>query len=90
MQYNKWKCSNCQNDEIEEGQFAATGNGVSTFFNVQNKKFVTVTCTHCKDTKIYKTDTSTMGNILDFFGNRQTFNTAMNTGGDYAVLCSRR
>ena len=69
MQHNNWQCAKCQNDEFEEGQFAATGGGLSKFFNVQNKKFVTVTCTRCKYTEIYKTDTSTLGNVLDFFGN---------------------
>ena len=69
MQHNNWNCPKCQNDEFEEGQLAATGGGLSKFFNVQNRKFTTVTCTQCKYTEIYKTDTSTLGNVLDFFGN---------------------
>ncbi len=69
MQHNNWKCPKCQNDEFEEGKFAATGGGLSKFFNVQNKKFATVTCMRCKYTEIYKTDTSTLWNVLDFFGN---------------------
>ena len=39
------------------------------FFNIQNKRFATVISTRCKFTEIYKTDTRTLGNVLDFFGN---------------------
>ncbi len=69
MQHNNWQCPKCGNQEFEAGQFAATGGGVSRYFNIQNKKFATVTCKQCKYTEIYKTDTSTLSNVLDFFGN---------------------
>lgn len=69
MQHHKWKCPKCQHKEFETGQFAATGGGVSKFFNIQNKKFTTLTCTNCSYTEIYRTDTSTLSNVLDFFGN---------------------
>ncbi len=69
MQNTNWKCPKCQNMEFETDQMAATGGGVSKFFNVQNKKFTTVTCTQCKYTEFYKTETSVLGNVLDFFGN---------------------
>ena len=69
MQHENWKCAKCKNQEFEAGQFAATGGGASKFFNIQNKKFATVTCTRCKYTEIYKADTSTLSNVLDFFGN---------------------
>ena len=69
MEHNNWQCPKCQNKEFEACQFAATVGGLTKFLNIQNKKFTTVTCTHCKYTEIYKTDTSTLGNILDFFGN---------------------
>lgn len=68
MQHANWKCQKCDNREFEKGQFAATGGGVSRFFNVQNKKFTTVTCTQCKYTEIYMTDTSTLANVFDFLG----------------------
>jgi len=64
---SKWKCPKCENVQFETDQFAATGGGVSKFFDVQNKKFSTVTCTKCKYTEIYKAETSTLGNIFDLF-----------------------
>ncbi len=69
MEHNNWQYSKCQNKEFASDQFAATGGGLTKFFNIQSKKFTTVTCTRCKYTEIYKTDTSTLGNVLDFFGN---------------------
>ena len=48
---------------------AATGGGLSKFFNIQNKRFATVACKRCRYTEIYQTDTSTLENVLDFFGN---------------------
>jgi predicted nucleic-acid-binding Zn-ribbon protein len=69
MQHSNWNCPKCQNREFETGQFAATGGGFTKFFNIQNKKFTTVTCTRCKYTEIYKAETSTLGNVLDFFTN---------------------
>ncbi len=69
MEHNNWHCLKCQNREFETDQFAATGGGLTKFFNIQNKKFTTVICSRCGYTELYKTDTSTLGNVLDFFGN---------------------
>lgn len=69
MEHEHWQCPKCGNKEFEAGQFAATGGGVTKFFNIQSKRFATVTCTNCKYTEIYQTETSTLSNVLDFFGN---------------------
>ena len=36
-------------------------------FDVQNKRFLTVTCSTCTYTEIYRTTSSTLGNVFDFF-----------------------
>lgn len=69
MQKRNWECPKCKNREFETDQISATGGALSKFFNVQNKKFTTVTCTRCTYTELYRGDTSTVGNILDFLGN---------------------
>ena len=38
----------------------------SKVFTVQNKKFVTISCKKCGYTELYKAQTSTGMNILDF------------------------
>jgi len=69
VQHTNWQCPKCKNAEYETGQFAATGGGLTKIFDIQNKKFATVTCTKCRYTEIYKGETSTLGNVFDFFTN---------------------
>jgi predicted nucleic-acid-binding Zn-ribbon protein len=66
---NEWICPKCGNTAYETDQFAATGGGFAKIFDVQNKKFSTVTCTRCKYTELYQASTSALGNIFDFFTN---------------------
>jgi len=69
IKHAQWKCIKCDNDEFEEDQIATTGGFWTKFFNIQNKKFTTITCTNCTYTEMYRTETSTIENVLDFFGN---------------------
>ncbi len=69
MNNTRWQCPKCQNTGYETDKFAATGGGFSKIFDVQNKKFNTVSCTNCGYTEIYKSSTSTLGNIFDFLTN---------------------
>ena len=69
MRHEKWKCPKCNHGEFETDTFRATGGRFSKIFDVQNKKFSTVSCMRCRYTEIYKGDTSTLGNIFDFFTN---------------------
>ena len=39
MEHENWRCPKCQCGEFETDQFAATGGGLTKFFNIQNKKF---------------------------------------------------
>ena len=67
MQHENGECPKCHNNEFETDQFAATGGGLTKIFDIQNKKFTTVSCTRCGYTEIYKAETSSLGNIFDFF-----------------------
>lgn len=69
MQHDNWQCCKCKNLDFETDRFTATGGFLTKFFNIQSKKFTTVTCTACSYTEMYKTETSTLGNVFDFFGN---------------------
>lgn len=61
-----WKCMKCGSAEFEKGQFQVTGGDLAKIFDVQNKKFITVTCTECGYTELYKAETSMGMNLLDF------------------------
>ena len=63
---DKYKCVKCGCNEFEKDQFQATGGTFAKFFDVQNKKFLTITCTKCGYTEIYREDTTTLNNVLDF------------------------
>jgi len=69
MQHHNWKCPKCSNRNFETGQVSGTGGFFSKFFNIQNQKFTTITCTQCQYTEMYKTESGTLENVLDFFGN---------------------
>ena len=60
-------CAKCKHTEYETDEFRATGGNFAKFFDVQNKKFMTVSCAQCGYTEIYKGNTSTLANIFDFF-----------------------
>ncbi len=62
-----YKCPKCGNPEYNVDQIRTTGGGFSKIFDVQNKKFVAVSCTRCKYTELYKSETTALGNIFDFF-----------------------
>ncbi|MBN2413516.1 zinc ribbon domain-containing protein [candidate division KSB1 bacterium] len=62
-------CPKCKNNQCEIGEIRTTGGVLSKIFDVQNKKFTSVTCSRCRYTEFYKADSSTLGNIFDFFTN---------------------
>lgn len=65
----KWTCPKCGNSGYEQDQFQATGGNFAKIFDVQNKKFITISCTKCGYTEIYKTQTEAGINLFDFFTN---------------------
>lgn len=69
MENKIWICPKCTNRTYETDEFRATGGAFAKIFDVQNKKFTTVSCTQCGFTELYKRKTSTIGNVFDFFTN---------------------
>lgn len=63
----QYKCAKCGNTNFETDRMRATGGAFAKIFDVQNKKFTTVSCTHCGYTELYKGKTSGLGNVFDFF-----------------------
>lgn len=64
-----YECAKCGSDRYETDSITTTGSTFSKFFNVQNRKYNAITCKNCNFTEFYKGSTSTLGNIIDFFGN---------------------
>lgn len=69
MHYDSWSCPKCDHDQFETDLFQATGGTLAKIFDVQNKRFTTVSCLRCTYTEIYKTTSSNLENVFDFFTN---------------------
>ena len=67
MNVGGYRCTKCDNTSFETGEFRAAGGFWTKVFDVQSRKFTTVICTRCRYTEIYQADSSTLGNIFDFF-----------------------
>jgi len=69
MQHLKYTWPKYGNKQFETGEMRATGSFVTKLFNIQNKRFTTITCTKCRYTELFAAKSSRIGNILDFFTN---------------------
>ena len=67
MNQSQYRCVKCNHNQYESGEFRATGGTLSKIFDIQNQKFTTISCQKCFYTEIYKADSSTLGNVIDFF-----------------------
>ena len=65
----EYVCPKCGNRSYESDQFQATGGNFAKLFDIQNKKFVTVTCTNCGYTELYKDVNDSGMDFLDFLMN---------------------
>lgn len=66
MEKKQYICPKCGCQQYEHDQFQATGGNFAKIFDVQNKKFITVSCTECGYTELYKSGASTGWDVLDF------------------------
>jgi len=67
MEGKAFVCVKCGGRHYETDQFQATGGNFAKLFDIQNKKFVTVTCCDCGYTELYKQPENSTMNVLDFF-----------------------
>jgi hypothetical protein len=67
MQNLNYTCPKCGNTQCEVSEFRATGGFLGKVFDIQSKRFSTVTCTQCSYTEIYRAKSSQLGNVFDFF-----------------------
>ena len=69
MENKQYQCIKCNSLEFTSGQLRAVGGFWTKLFNIQNLKFITLSCNTCGYTELYKKGTRTAENILDFFTN---------------------
>ena len=66
MEKQQYVCPKCGNTHYESDQSQATGGNFAKVFDVQNKKFATISCTRCGYTELYKRMNSEGWDIIDF------------------------
>ena len=64
MKKRDYVCPKCGCEKYESDQLQATGGTLAKMFDVQNKKFITISCRDCGYTELYKEKSGL--NILDF------------------------
>lgn len=70
MNQKSFTCAKCGGRDYDIDQIRTTGAGFTKYFNIQNRKFTAITCTHCGFTEFYRgTRSSGASNILDFLTN---------------------
>ena len=47
MEQQMYQCPKCGNNTYTSDQFQATGGNFAKIFDVQNKKFITISCQRC-------------------------------------------
>ena len=65
MDQQQYVCAKCGCRSYESDQFQATGGNFAKIFDVQNKRFITISCTRCGYTELFRAETSAGWNILD-------------------------
>ena len=65
MEQKQYVCEKCGCTTYIHDQFQAGGN-FAKLFDIQNKRFITISCTRCGYTELYRAETSEGMNILDF------------------------
>jgi predicted nucleic-acid-binding Zn-ribbon protein len=69
MNQYKYICPKCHNRQYEKEEIRTTGSMLTKLFNIQNKRFTTISCTRCHYTELYKVPSGKFGDVVDFFFN---------------------
>ncbi len=62
----QYSCSKCGNHSFDQEEVQSPSEQLPKFINVQNKKFIAISCSQCGYTELYRAQTNTGMNILDF------------------------
>ena len=66
MEKQQYICQKCGCNHYIHDQFQATGGNFAKIFDIQNKKYLTISCSNCGFTELYRQETDSGWDILDF------------------------
>ena len=55
MKHEKWSCPKCSHKEYDLDEMRVAGSFWTKIFNIQNKKYTSVSCTKCSYTEFLRT-----------------------------------
>lgn len=64
----RYRCSRCGGSQYETGRMYVASSFWARLFDVQNRKFSTVTCARCRYTELFQAEGSRLANIFDLLG----------------------
>ena len=67
MDISNFESNQCHHRGCDIGKIRTVGGFCSKTFDMQNRKFSTVTCGRCSYTELYAADGSTLGNAFGLF-----------------------
>ena len=53
MKHEKWSCPKCSHKEYDLGEVRVAGSFWAKIFDIQNKKYTSVSCTKCSYTDFF-------------------------------------
>jgi len=62
----KYSCPKCGNQIADIGEIRTTSSFLTKIFDIQNRRFTSVTCTKCRYTDFYNIPPKRIGEFLDF------------------------
>jgi uncharacterized protein len=62
-----YTCHRCGCNACSLGEARITGGFWSKVFDIEGRKFSTITCKRCRHTEFFEADRNTLSNIFDFF-----------------------
>jgi predicted nucleic-acid-binding Zn-ribbon protein len=62
----KYVCPKCGSKTSEIGEIRTASSFLTKIFNIQNRRFSSVSCTQCKYTEFYNVPSKRLGDVLDF------------------------
>lgn len=67
MKTLRYTCPKCGHNQCDVGEVYMAGSLITKIFNIQNRKFTSVTCKKCTYTELFKTEIKRISNVIDFF-----------------------
>lgn len=64
---HNYRCPRCGSSQAKVGEMHVAGGFWSKIFDVEGRKFSTVTCARCRHTEFFEADKSTLANVFDLF-----------------------